>query len=66
MAMGTITATTLITTIYYDDGYSGDGGDPSYVVSRGVDPSYCAPRYQSYGPASGTYLGYDGLRHPCQ
>jgi hypothetical protein len=21
--------------------------------------------YQSYDPASGTYLGYDGLRHPC-
>ncbi|MGH6739994.1 MAG: BA14K family protein, partial [Bradyrhizobium sp.] len=22
-------------------------------------------RYRSYDPASGTYLGYDGLRHPC-
>jgi BA14K-like protein len=27
--------------------------------------SYCAQRYRSYDPASGTYLGYDGLRHPC-
>jgi len=26
---------------------------------------YCARRYRSYDPASGTYLGYDGLRHPC-
>ena len=26
---------------------------------------YCAQRYRSYDPASGTYLGYDGLRHPC-
>ena len=27
--------------------------------------AYCAQRYRSYDPASGTYLGYDGLRHPC-
>lgn len=25
----------------------------------------CAARFQSYNPATGTYLGYDGLRHPC-
>jgi hypothetical protein len=51
---------------YYDDGYSGDRGNTGYAVSNGADPSYCARRYQSYDPASGTYLGYDGLRHPCQ
>jgi hypothetical protein len=50
---------------YYDNGYSGYDGDPGYVVSSGADPSYCAQRYRSYDPASGTYLGYDGLRHPC-
>jgi hypothetical protein len=22
-------------------------------------------RFRSYDPASGTYLGYDGQRHPC-
>ena len=27
--------------------------------------AYCASRYRSYDPASGTYLGYDALRHPC-
>jgi uncharacterized protein (DUF3084 family) len=27
--------------------------------------AYCMQRFQSYDPASGTYLGYDGLRHPC-
>ncbi|WP_244610726.1 BA14K family protein [Microvirga pakistanensis] len=27
--------------------------------------AYCAQRYRSYDPASGTYLGYDGQRHPC-
>jgi hypothetical protein len=26
---------------------------------------YCMSRFRSYDPASGTYLGYDGLRHPC-
>ena len=49
----------------YDNGYSSYEGYPGYVVSSGVDPSYCAQRYQSYDPTSGTYLGYDGLRHPC-
>jgi hypothetical protein len=27
--------------------------------------AYCSQRYRSYDPASGTYLGYDGIRHPC-
>jgi len=26
---------------------------------------YCASRFKSYDPYSGTYLGYDGFRHPC-
>lgn len=33
------------------------------VAVRGS--AYCAVRYGSYDPASGTYLGYDGFRHPC-
>ena len=49
----------------YDNGYSSYDGDPGNAVPSGADPSYCAQRYQSYDPASGTYLGYDGLRHPC-
>src|SRR5690349_1744537 len=27
--------------------------------------AYCEQKYRSYDPASGTYLGYDGERHPC-
>jgi hypothetical protein len=27
--------------------------------------AYCAQRYRSYDVASGSYLGYDGNRHPC-
>jgi len=26
---------------------------------------YCAQRYRSFDPASMTYLGLDGVRHPC-
>lgn len=34
-----------------------------YIGSDAV--AYCAQRFRSYDPYSGTYLGYDGLRHPC-
>ncbi len=27
--------------------------------------AYCEQRFRSYDPATGTYLGFDGLRHPC-
>ena len=27
--------------------------------------AYCESRFRSYSPATGTYLGYDGLRHHC-
>jgi hypothetical protein len=27
--------------------------------------SYCARRYQSFDPHSGTFVGFDGLRHLC-
>jgi hypothetical protein len=37
---------------------------PGYVVQSDT-AAYCAQRFRSYDPASGTYLGYDGLRHPC-
>jgi hypothetical protein len=46
---------------YYDDGYYGS----TVAVAPGGDDTYCRQRYKSYDPASGTYLGYDGQRHPC-
>lgn len=40
---------------YYRRGYGyGDGA-----------VQYCLSRFKSYDPYSGTYLGYDGYRHPC-
>ncbi len=55
---------------YYDDGYYDDYYDqgPTVAVVPGAggdSVAYCEQRYRSYDPASGTYLGYDGLRHPC-
>ncbi|MDD1535895.1 MULTISPECIES: BA14K family protein [unclassified Bradyrhizobium] len=54
---------------YYSDPYYYDSyyDEPTVaVVPGGGDSSaYCAQRFKSYDPASGTYLGYDGRRHPC-
>ena len=37
----------------------------SQAQARADEVAYCSQRFKSYDPASGTYLGYDGLRHPC-
>ncbi|WOH67492.1 BA14K family protein [Bradyrhizobium sp. BWA-3-5] len=42
------------------------GGAIANSQARANDAvAYCAQRYRSYDPASGTYLGHDGNRHPC-
>ncbi|NNM74803.1 BA14K family protein [Enterovirga aerilata] len=40
---------------------------PGYYAAPPDDDAvaYCMQRFKSYDPASGTYLGYDGQRHPC-
>jgi BA14K-like protein len=52
---------------YYDEGYPSVGyyDDATPVYGSDDAEGYCAARFRSYDPASGTYLGYDGLRHPC-
>jgi hypothetical protein len=55
---------------YYSYGqpyYPSAAYGPGYYPAPGIgdDASYCASRYRSYDPASGTYFGYDGVRHPC-
>jgi hypothetical protein len=54
---------------YYDDQGQYDDQGPVAVVpdSGGGDDAvaYCMQTYRSYDPRSGTYLGNDGLRHPC-
>ena len=46
------------TTPYY-------GYDRGYYAGGDDDVAYCINRFQSYDPASRTYLGYDGFRHTC-
>ncbi len=51
---------------YYDDDYYYDQGPAVQVVPGGDDSvAYCQRRFKSYDVRSGTYLGYDGQRHPC-
>jgi hypothetical protein len=38
---------------------------PAYGAADPNTVAYCSQRYRSYDPASGTYLGYDGVRRPC-
>ncbi|NVO16939.1 MAG: BA14K family protein [Rhodoplanes sp.] len=55
----------------YSPGYAyAPGYAPGYVAvspygGGGGDAAYCLQRFRSYDPGSGTYLGFDGLRHPC-
>ena len=50
-----------------DVGYAPPPPSPDSTVYAGGsdDGSECAQRYKSFDPSSGTYLGYDGARHPC-
>jgi hypothetical protein len=49
-------------------GYAPDY-DQGYVVESpyggGDAVAYCQQRFRSYDPRSGTYLGFDGVRHSC-
>jgi len=49
----------------YPPGYYAPG--PAYYGAPppAGDEDYCIRRFRSYDPASGTYLGNDGRRHPC-
>jgi hypothetical protein len=78
-AAGAIIGSALAAPYYYG-GYYPYGYYPAYgypppaygpgygapaAVGPGDDVGYCAQRYKSYDPATGTFLGYDGQRHPC-
>jgi hypothetical protein len=43
-------------------GYSYGPGN-GYGAPDGT--ALCQQRYRSFDPATGTYLGYDGVQHPC-
>lgn len=53
----------------YDEPYYGYDA-PVYTYSRPYDAyndadAYCAARFRTYDPVTHTYMGYDGLPHPC-
>jgi hypothetical protein len=53
---------------YPNTGYNSGYASTSYAPGGpgGQDTAaYCAQRFKSYDPASGTYLGRDGQRRPC-
>lgn len=58
---------------YYGPGYGPGYYAPGYYAPApvygpppvGDAQAYCLSRFRSYDPASGTYLGNDGYRHPC-
>jgi hypothetical protein len=52
---------------YYDDYAYAPGYTAPAPVYRdsGDDDAYCARRFRSYDPDSQSYMGYDGMRHPC-
>jgi BA14K-like protein len=38
---------------------------PGYGPGPGDASAYCARKYRSYDPSTGTFLGNDGARHSC-
>ena len=62
-AAGAILGSALAPRPYYDYGPPAYAYEPGYSDDSAV--AYCEQRFRSYDPASGTYLGYDGHRHPC-
>ena len=42
------------------------GTNKRYAATGRATAAPCAQLYHSYDPASGTFLGYDGLRHACE
>jgi hypothetical protein len=51
---------------YYPGAYAAAPPAPAApAYSSGGSEEYCAQRFRSYDPSTGTYLGYDGQRHPC-
>lgn len=71
LALGAIGSSYYYNDPYYDNSYAYAPDtyidDEQYAAAPAADgdAAYCAQRYKSYDPASGTYLNYDGNRYPC-
>jgi hypothetical protein len=51
--------------VYSEQVPSDEDAGPVVATEDGDSVAYCERTYRSFDPTSGTYLGYDGLRHPC-
>ena len=51
----------------YGYGYDTYDVPDAYAVAgaEGGHVQYCLSRYRSYDPATDSFIGYDGFRHPC-
>jgi len=50
---------------YYNYSPGPGFGSPSTEPIAQADTANCQARFRSFDPASGTYMGFDGTRHPC-
>jgi hypothetical protein len=48
---------------YYPAPYPPEAYEEAPVSGDAI--AYCQQRFRSYDPSTGTYLGFDGARHPC-
>ena len=66
LAAGALIGGALAAPHYYGAAPYYYGAAPGvYYGASGGSVAYCLRRFKSYDPASGTYVGYDGFRHPC-
>jgi len=56
---GAIVGGAIVSQAYRGPGYYGPPGGNDWLA-------YCSSRYRSFDPRTGTYMGYDGHRHPCR
>jgi hypothetical protein len=50
---------------YYEPYYGPPPGAYAPAYAGDDQVAYCMQRFKSYDPRSGTYVGFDGQRHPC-
>jgi BA14K-like protein len=63
---GAIIGSAIANQRHYYGAHAYYAGPPRYYAPPPDDAvEYCIRRFKSYDPRSGTYLGYDGYRHPC-
>lgn len=65
LATGALIGGALAAQPYYWGYYDEPDTYAEPAPAAGDDVQYCMSRFKSYDPSSGTYMGYDGIRHPC-